>query len=150
MYSEAVAEATEAFEVGSSLPEGSGGHEIMAHASWQLGDILRESGQCDKAIDLKEFYDQLKRELPATPPPVAAEVLLLAACEEHQTTRDGKDNGVFTKSLLDVWNTNSSKTYAQLMTGISQNLKQQNIETTPVMVPIPKTSALGEAEAFRI
>ena len=99
---------------------------------------------------LKEFYGKLKSELPPKPPPVAAEVLLLAACEEHQTTGDGKDNGVFTKALLDVWNTNGSKTYAQLMKGISQKLTEQNIDTTPVMVSIPKESALGEAEAFLI
>ena len=99
---------------------------------------------------LKEFYDKLKSELPATPPPVAAEVLLLAACKEDEKTIDGKDNGVFTKALLDVWNTNGSKTYAQLMEGISQKLKEQNIKTTPVMFPIPETSALGKTEAFRI
>ncbi|HZI60732.1 MAG TPA: tetratricopeptide repeat protein [Pyrinomonadaceae bacterium] len=79
-----------------------------------------------------------------------AEVLLLAACKEHQRTLDGTDNGVFTKALLDVWNTNGSKTYAQLMKGISQKLTEQNIDSSPVMVRIPKTSALGEAEAFRI
>lgn len=108
-------------------------------------------GQAKSHMDsLKEFYDQLKKDLPATPPPVAAEVLVLAACEEHQTTRDGKDNGVFTKALLDVWNTNGSKTYAQLMKGIGEKFTEQGIGTTPVMVPIPKTSALGEAEAFRI
>ncbi len=66
MYAEAVAEATKAFEFGSSLPE-SGGREIMAHASWQLGDILRESGQCDKAIDAYnrsiDLYRDMKFEL---------------------------------------------------------------------------------------
>ena len=108
-------------------------------------------GQAKAHMDsLKEFYDQLKRDLPVEPPPVAAEVLLLAACKEEQKTLDGKDNGVFTKALLDVWNTNGSKTYAQLMKGISQKLTDQGIGTTPVMFPIPETSVLGETEAFRI
>lgn len=99
---------------------------------------------------LKAFYNQLKSELPATPPPVAAEVLLLAACKENETTRDGKDNGVFTKALLDVWNTNGSKSYDQLMTGITQKLVEQDIGTTPVLMSLPETSALGKTEAFRI
>lgn len=99
---------------------------------------------------LKAFYDELMSELPATPPPVAAEVLLLAACKEDEKTLDGKDNGVFTKALFDVWNTNGSKTYAQLMEGVGQKLKEQGIKTTPVMFSIPETSVLGETEAFRI
>jgi metacaspase-1 len=108
-------------------------------------------GQAKSHMDsLKAFYDQLKSDLPATPPAVAAEILLLAACKEDETTRDGKDNGVFTKALLDVWSTNGSKSYDQLMKGISQKLKDQGIETTPVMLPIPETSGLGETEAFRI
>lgn len=60
MYSEALAEATKAFEVGSSLPHG---REFMANASWQLGDILRESGQCDKAIDAYNRSIDLYRDL---------------------------------------------------------------------------------------
>jgi CHAT domain-containing protein len=67
MYAEAVTEATRAFEVGSSIPEESDGREIMANASWQLGDILRESGECDKAIDAYnrsiDLYRNLKVEL---------------------------------------------------------------------------------------
>lgn len=60
MYPEAVAEATKAFEVGSSMPDG---REIMAHASWQLGDILREAGQCDQAIDAYNRSINLYREV---------------------------------------------------------------------------------------
>ena len=64
MYAEALAEATKAFEVGASLPHG---RELMANASWQLGDILRESGECDKAIDAYnrsiDLYQDLKVEL---------------------------------------------------------------------------------------
>ncbi len=63
MYPEAVVEATKAFEVGSSIPETSGGREIMANASWKLGDILRESEQCDKAIDAYNRSIDLYRDL---------------------------------------------------------------------------------------
>src|SRR5688572_32297908 len=44
-------------------------------------------------------------------------------------------------TLFRSWNTNGSKTYAQLMKGISQKLTEQNIDSSPVMVRIPKTSA---------
>ena len=63
MYAEAVVEATKAYEVGSSIPETSGGREIMANASWKLGDILRESGQCDRAIDAYNRSIDLYRDL---------------------------------------------------------------------------------------
>jgi CHAT domain-containing protein/lipoprotein NlpI len=62
MYPEAVVEATKAYEVGSSIPE-SGGREIMANASWKLGDILRESSQCDRAIDAYNRSIDLYRDL---------------------------------------------------------------------------------------
>jgi CHAT domain-containing protein/tetratricopeptide (TPR) repeat protein len=53
-YTEAVNEATAAFEIGRSISTSTGGLEIMANASQQLGDIYRKAGRCDKAI---ENYD---------------------------------------------------------------------------------------------
>ena len=99
---------------------------------------------------LKEFYRELQKDLPEQPPPVAANVLLLAACKEHETTRDGHPNGVFTMALLDVWNTNGSKTYKQLMDRIAQKLEEQDAGSHPVMMSIPDSPELGETEAFRI
>jgi CHAT domain-containing protein/tetratricopeptide (TPR) repeat protein len=63
MYPEAVVEATRAYEVGSGIPETSGGRELMANASWKLGDILRESGQCDRAIGAYNQSIDLYRDL---------------------------------------------------------------------------------------
>jgi CHAT domain-containing protein len=48
MYLEAVSEATKAFETGQNVSD-SGGFEIMAQASLQLGDIHRQAGDCDQA-----------------------------------------------------------------------------------------------------
>lgn len=48
-YPEAVIEATKAFDAGRSISE-TGGLEIMANASMQLGDIHRQANECDKAI----------------------------------------------------------------------------------------------------
>ena len=53
-YAEAVDEATRAFELGRANAGDRTGKEIMANASQQLGDIQREAGRCDKAI---ENYD---------------------------------------------------------------------------------------------
>jgi CHAT domain-containing protein len=50
VYDEALRNATRAFEVGKGMPEGTGGSEILADASQQLGDILRLAGDCGKAV----------------------------------------------------------------------------------------------------
>ncbi len=54
-YPEAISEATQAFEIGRGIPESTGGLEIMAKSSQQLGDIRRQAGECDKAV---EAYDK--------------------------------------------------------------------------------------------
>lgn len=54
MYPQAVGEATKAFDIGRSIREGTGGVEIMANASQQLGDIHRQASDCAKAV---EDYD---------------------------------------------------------------------------------------------
>jgi CHAT domain-containing protein/tetratricopeptide (TPR) repeat protein len=55
MYTDALGSAKRAFEIGGGLPENTGGLEIMANASLYLGDILRLSGECGKAV---EAYDR--------------------------------------------------------------------------------------------
>jgi len=55
MYTDAINAATSAFETGKTMPEGTGGVEIMANASQQLGDIYRSASECDKAV---EAYDR--------------------------------------------------------------------------------------------
>ncbi len=99
---------------------------------------------------LKQFYKELRESLPATPPPVPANVLLLAACQEHETTRDGLPNGVFTKALLDVWNTSGTKTYKKLLDGITQKLQQANVLSRPAILSIGQSPAFIETEAFKI
>ena len=55
LYRDALIEATHAFEIGEKAANDLEGLEIMANASLQLGDIYREAGNCDKAI---ENYDR--------------------------------------------------------------------------------------------
>jgi hypothetical protein len=99
---------------------------------------------------LKQFYKELRESLPATPPPLNAPILLLAACEEFETTRDGLPNGVFTKALLDVFNTDGSKTYTQLKNSIAQKLQQANATNHPVLVKVGQSPSFADTEAFKI
>ncbi len=62
-YPEAVSLAMKGYEVGASVGSTQEGREMMALASWLLGDIQRESGQCDKAIAAYDRSIELYREL---------------------------------------------------------------------------------------
>ena len=99
---------------------------------------------------MKEFYAKVRRDLPQVAPPITANILLLAACREHETTKDGDPNGVFTRELLNVFNSNGSKTYSQLMDGIRLNLQAAGEPSHPVIKPIPVTPTFADTEAFRI
>lgn len=55
MYTEAINEATTALALARGMTSSPAAIEILAHASKQLGDIHREAGKCDLAIN---FYDQ--------------------------------------------------------------------------------------------
>lgn len=55
MYPEAINEARTALALAGGVSSNPAAIEIVAHASKQLGDIHREAGKCDLAIN---FYDQ--------------------------------------------------------------------------------------------
>lgn len=63
MYAEALDSVTRAFEVGRGMPDSQARAEIMANASQQSGDILRQSGECGKALEAYDrslrLYDEL-------------------------------------------------------------------------------------------
>lgn len=55
----------------------------------------------------KDVYMSAKKEAQLkAEKPIKAEVILLSACQDNQTTDDGEINGRFTESLLTVWNNN--------------------------------------------
>ncbi|HET9526110.1 MAG TPA: caspase family protein [Pyrinomonadaceae bacterium] len=99
---------------------------------------------------LKQFYKELRESLPSTAPPVPANVLLLAACQEHETTRDGLPNGVFTRALLEVLSSNGTKTYTQLRNSIEQKLQQASATNHPVLLSVGQSAEFADTEAFRI
>lgn len=53
----------------------------------------------------RAFYDQLQDRIAGDKqaPPPRASVLLIAACQDNQTSADGAFNGLFTSNLLRVW-----------------------------------------------
>lgn len=51
----------------------------------------------------RTFYDEIQRGLPQPPPPIAATVRLISACQDNQLSLDGTFNGLFTGQLLRVW-----------------------------------------------
>ncbi len=52
----------------------------------------------------KAFYDELGRSMPADMPPPAAAVQLISGCQDEQLSSDGTFNGLFTATLVQVWN----------------------------------------------
>jgi hypothetical protein len=52
----------------------------------------------------KTFYKALARDLPAKPSAVRASVRLISGCQDNQLSMDGTFNGLFTATLLRVWN----------------------------------------------
>jgi len=54
--------------------------------------------------DNKAFYDKVAAALPDKPSPVNASVRLISGCQDNQLSQDGAFNGLFTGTLLRVWN----------------------------------------------
>jgi hypothetical protein len=52
----------------------------------------------------QKFYDKVQDTLPEQPSPVDANVRLISGCQDNQLSQDGAFNGLFTGTLLRVWN----------------------------------------------
>ncbi len=52
----------------------------------------------------QKFYDKVAAALPEKPSPVDANVRLISGCQDNQLSQDGAFNGLFTGTLLRVWN----------------------------------------------
>lgn len=94
--------------------------------------VLREISAETRRKHLKEyrhFYRQLVTPVYA---PIEANVLLLAACEDFDTTPDGYPHGDFTQALLNVLSTSSPANYHELIERIAVEVGPQN----PVLTPL--------------
>jgi metacaspase-1 len=53
----------------------------------------------------KSRYDEIQRAVPSSDAvEVGARVLLISGCQDDQTSADGEKNGLFTQTMLGVWN----------------------------------------------
>lgn len=62
-------------------------------------DVARET-----YLSNKDFYDGLAKTVPTEEGEPAATVRLISGCQDDQTAADGMLNGLFTGTLLKVWN----------------------------------------------
>jgi hypothetical protein len=73
----------------------------------------------------KKEYDQIQKDNPAGDKAAAklgATVVLLSGCQDNQFSSDGDQNGLFTATLLKVWNKGRFKSS---LTRFHRNIKQQ-------------------------
>jgi hypothetical protein len=57
----------------------------------------------------KEFYEAIRKKIPPKKRKINASVLSLTACQDNQVAEDGKKNGKFTATLLQVWDNDKFK-----------------------------------------
>jgi hypothetical protein len=72
---------------------------VATHGGSVVRAITNSTGRQHQA-EYGEFYRSTL--LPIFSPPINARLLLLAACEDFETTADGNPNGVYTAALLKV------------------------------------------------
>ena len=52
----------------------------------------------------KELYDDIQKSIPPFDrAKIGASVILISGCQDNQTSLDGDKNGLFTQTLLQVW-----------------------------------------------
>jgi hypothetical protein len=87
-----------------------------------------------------EFYRSTLVPLVST---IDASVLLLAACQDNERTRDGVDNGVYTAAMLKVLKESKVKDYDDLVNKIGVELHANGF------TQIPAINTAGPPSDFR-
>jgi metacaspase-1 len=85
--------------------------EVLGEAT-QLGDLEPEQRMKAMPADVgertyhahKDQYDAIQDKVPAfDKSPLEVSLLLISGCQDNQTSADGAKNGLFTQTLLGVW-----------------------------------------------
>jgi hypothetical protein len=99
----------------------------------QLGDADPEQGMKAMPADVgertyeahKDDYDAIQAKVPAfDKSPLETSVLLISGCQDNQTSADGEKNGLFTQTLLEVWDEGKFR-------GSNRSFAKQIVKTMP-------------------
>ena len=95
----------------------------------------------------QSFYDAIPRG--ASPADVAASVLLISGCQDHQLSMDGPDNGAFTGALLEAWDDGRFEgSYTDFHKAIRKQLPRT--QSPNLMLMGAAAPALAREQPFRI
>ena len=85
----------------------------------------------------------------ASPADIAAAVLLISGCQDHQLSIDGPDNGAFTGALLEVWDGGRFEgTYQDFHAAIRAELPRT--QSPNLMLMGAAAPALAREQPFRV
>jgi hypothetical protein len=91
-----VLEAVRPEALGQALAGADAGESRMKAMPAEVGQRTYEAH--------KDEYDAIQKATPAfDKSPLEASVLLISGCQDNQTSSDGDKNGLFTQTLLEVW-----------------------------------------------
>ncbi len=97
----------------------------------------------------RKFYDDLGKSVPTEKGAPAATVRLISGCQDDQSSSDGPFNGLFTGTLLKVWNNGAFKgDYARFHAEIVKNMPR--CQKPNHFVIGPKAQAFDRQRPFSI
>lgn len=82
-----------------------GGDSQQPRVKGMPDEVVRSTYEANK-----DEYDEIQKSLPAFDKAnIGASVILTSGCQDNQTSLDGDKNGLFTQTLLEVWNSGAFK-----------------------------------------
>lgn len=82
-----------------------GGDSQQPRVKGMPDEVVRSTYEANK-----DEYDEIQKSLPAFDKAnIGASVILTSGCQDNQTSLDGDKNGLFTQTLLEVWNNGAFK-----------------------------------------
>jgi hypothetical protein len=128
-------------------PQGSPPDESPVSPGGRLRTISQATANKHKA-NWGEFYRNTV--LPLLSETITANVLHLGACEDHERTRDGKDNGVYTAAMLKVLKESKVKDYDDLVNKIRDELGAQGLTQNPTINTAGQVSNFRKEKPFTV
>ena len=109
-------------------------------------EAANETTKFNRALYQASWNDTLK-----SGAEIKSTVLLIAACQDSQLSRDGNTNGAFTSALLKAWNNGTFKgTYRQLQQATIKFIPQDYNQTPNYFVDGTTNKAFEQQQPFSI